>query len=397
MIPDTDRVRSAPLGYVLLGAMGFATLTGGILGILGPFLLDDLGISRASLGWLASANTMSGAIISVAVGRLTDRIGAYGATILLGIGAAVSLALYAAAGSYLLLAVGAVIGGFAQALSNPATNKLIALHVPTGRRGIVTGVKQSGVFAMITIAGIAVPQGDLVVGWRVAVALFAAAAVGYVVSAMVILPDDRAILPPIHRERSSGPLDPAVWWLTGYGFLNGLVASFAFLFPLYATEALGRSEQFAGAVVSVAALSAAVGRVVWARFAETTLGYSTPLLAMAAGGALASWMILIAEGGQLWLAVVGGALFGASANAWNAVGMLAVTNLAGSADAGRSTGVVLTGFLAGLGVGPPALGIMLDRTGSYTLAWGATIAVLLVSIPLVLVWKRSERRVKADV
>jgi predicted MFS family arabinose efflux permease len=392
MIPEADRVRGARLAYVLVFAMGFATLTGGVLGILGPVLIDELEFSRAQLGWLITFNTLSGAVISYRLGEFTDRIGAFGALGLLGVTSATALVLYAVAPSFALMAVGAVIGGVSQSFSNPVTNKLIALHVPFGERGVVTGVKQSGVFVMVTIAGVAVPGGALVIGWRPTLALFAGAAIAFTVTSRTLLPDDRRVVLSGDRRAVGTRVDPAVWWLTLYGFLHGSVGGFSFLFPLYATEELGRSEQFAGAVVSVSAIGALVGRIVWARAAERRLGYSSPLLMMAVGGIASVGIILAAGPGPAGLAFLGGFVFGASTNSWNAVGMLAVTNLSGSAGAGRGTGIVLTGFLAGLGVGPPVLGWVLDRTGSYSLAWTITAVVFAASVPLVVAWRRSERR-----
>lgn len=392
MIPEADRVRGPRLAYVLVFAMGFATLTGGVLGILGPFLIDELAFSRAELGWLITFNTLSGAVISFWLGGFTDRIGAFAALGLLGATSATALVIYAMAPSFMPMAVGAVIGGVSQSFANPVTNKLIALHVPFGERGVVTGIKQSGVYVMVTIAGIAVPGGAVLVGWRPTLAIFGGAAIAFTVSARAMVPDDRAVVPPGERHVVGGQVDPAVWWLTLYGFLHGSVGGFSFLFPLFATEELGRSEQFAGAVVSVSAIGALVGRIAWARAAERSLGYSSPLLMMAIGGIGAVGVILASGPGPVGLAFLGGFAFGASTNSWNAVGMLAVTNLSGSAGAGRGTGIVLTGFLAGLGVGPPVLGWVLDTTGSYSLAWAITAGVFAVSVPLVVAWRRSERR-----
>ena len=107
MIPAHDRVGGARLAYVLLFAMGFATLTGGVLGILGPFLLDDLGISRAELGWLITFNTFSGALISFWIGGFTDRIGGFTSVGLLGVGSAIALAIYATSTTFAFVALGA--------------------------------------------------------------------------------------------------------------------------------------------------------------------------------------------------------------------------------------------------------------------------------------------------
>jgi predicted MFS family arabinose efflux permease len=392
VIPEADRVRGGRLGYVLFFAMGFGVITGGVLGILGPFLIDEFDITRAQLGWLISVNTFSGAIISFWIGGFTDRIGAFAALGLLGVSSAAALSMYALSRSFLLIGIGAVFGGVSQSLANPVTNKLIALHVDYGSRGIVTGVKQSGVYLMVIIAGLAVPAGALAFGWRPTLVIFSGAAIGFTISALVILPNDRTVVVGERRQAVNGRINPVVWWLTIYGFLHGSAGGFSFLFPLYATEALGQSEQFAGMVISLSAVGALVGRIVWARVAEVRLGYPTPLLVIAVLAVVAVILILGAQSGPVWLSLIGAVVFGASTHSWNSVGMLAVTNLSGSAAAGRGTGIILTGFLAGLGVGPPILGWVLDQTESYTLVWMIEIAVFALSVPLVLAWRRSERR-----
>jgi cyanate permease len=79
---------------------------------------------------------------------------------------------------------------------------------------------------------------------------------------------------------------------------------------------------------------------------------------------------------------------GASTSAWNSVGMLATIDEAGPALTGRASGVVLLGFLTGLGIGPPLYGATVDATGSYTLMWVISIAAAMATTGFVWVWKR---------
>ena len=62
----------------------------------------------------------------------------------------------------------ALVGGVGQAIANPATNKLISMHVPPGKRGIITGIKQSGVQAGTFLGGLLLPVITLSFGWRLA-------------------------------------------------------------------------------------------------------------------------------------------------------------------------------------------------------------------------------------
>ena len=79
-----------------------------------------------------------------------------------------------------------------------------------------------------------------------------------------------------------------------------------------------------------------------------------------------------------WLIWPAAVVTGLTASAWNAVGRLAIIQSVPSTLAGRGSGVVLLGFLLGLGVGSPAMGWSVDTLGSYQPGWAA-IGVLFVA------------------
>ena len=81
--------------------------------------------------------------------------------------------------------------------------------------------------------------------------------------------------------------------------------------------------------------------------------------------------------GLVWLAA---ALAGLSASSWNAVGMLAVIGAVPTRLAGRGSGIVLLGFLMGLGIGAPTFGYSVDRLGTYTPGWIGIAVVFLVAL-----------------
>ena len=108
---------------------------------------------------------------------------------------------------------------------------------------------------------------------------------------------------------------------------------------------------------------------------------------MAVLGVLAS-ALLLASTLWAWLLWPGVIITGASTSAWNSVGMLATIDEAGPALTGRASGVVLFGFLTGLGIGPPLYGATVDATGSYSLMWVISIAAATATTGFVWVWKR---------
>jgi len=97
-------------------------------------------------------------------------------------------------------------------------------------------------------------------------------------------------------------------------------------------------------------------------------------------GAVAAWL--------LWPAAV---LIAVGSSSWNSVGMLAVMVEAGVAATGRASGVVLFGFLTGLGIGPPIFGAIIDGTGSYDLMWLLSALAAAGSAVVIAAWQRSVR------
>ena len=65
---------------------------------------------------------------------------------------------------------------------------------------------------------------------------------------------------------------------------------------------------------------------------------------------------------------------------------------AGVAATGRASGVVLFGFLTGLGLGPPVFGAIVDTTGSYDLMWLLSAAAAVAAGGVVIAWGSSVRR-----
>jgi sugar phosphate permease len=113
-----------------------------------------------------------------------------------------------------------------------------------------------------------------------------------------------------------------------------------------------------------------------------------PLLALAVASALAVTCLLgaeqLAQPALLWL---GAALFGASAIAANVVVMLVAVRLSPYAVVGTATGIVAVGLYLGFALGPVGFGLVVDRTGSYTVGWLAVLTVFAVAAGLVLVWR----------
>jgi predicted MFS family arabinose efflux permease len=349
--------------------MAIATFPIIVVSVLAAQLISEFEITRAQLGLLVTSTALVGALMSPVLGRVTDRIGGVPATkyvLLIGIGTLAALAL---APTYAVLVAAALATGIPNGWSNPATNTLISDNVAAGARGIVTGVKQSGVQIGTFLGGLLVPVFAALWNWRVAVLAF-----------LVIPVLGLAGMWGRHSEAKERPegqvvdahIPVGVRWIAVYGFLSGLATSAIFGFlPLFAEEDQLWSRQAAGSLVAVVGLMGIAARILWPRLAERFLGHGRTLRIVAALSAGTTLLLALAAVDVLesWVLVPAALLLGAGAIAWNAVGMLAVMDFSPPGMVGKGTGTVLLGFLLGLAGGAPLMGFSVDVFGSYQQGW----------------------------
>lgn len=382
--------RRLPFSVVLAVAMGAASFPGFAFGALGPFLVGDFDLSRSQLGLLTTLFFAVGGILSLVAGPMVDRFG--GRKVMLGAFGIICLALLGMAGapSYTTLLVAAAFGGISIATVNPTTNKLVAVHLPPGQRGVIMGVKQSGVQIGAFVAGAILAPLAAWLGWRAALVLAASVPLLGALGTLSFVPPDLIDVSShdASNERQA-PMTRAVWWLTAYAFLmgSGISAVTAYL-PLYAVERLDFSVQTAGAVAAVIGLVGIAGRIAWGWISERRSGFVTPLLVMAIG-AVASVLLLMAAEASPALIWLGGLLLGATAVTWNSVGMLAVIATTGPAAAGRASGYVLFGFYGGFVGSPLLFGTLVDNTGRYEIAWTIVAAIFVLAAVVIGAWQRS--------
>jgi MFS family permease len=381
-IPDAKRPAFIGLLFV---AMGAATLPMSAIGILATFIIDDTGITRSQLGWIVSTNVMLGAALSPIAGRVTDAIGGRRAISLLFAFSAAAFLVFGAAPVTWLLFGASVIAAIAQAAGNPSTNLLIRTHLGEGTRGIATGIKQSGVQGAVTVAGIVLPSSAIAIGWRPTMATVALLPVAGLVTALVIVP--KTARRQIEHRSARTRLPKSVRWLAAYGLTFGFAGAVTFYVPLYVEEALGFDPRVGGLVAALIGATAFVSRILWARWSERHDRYLTPLWVMGIGGIAAGTAMAFGTSVALlvWPAAV---LIGTTSSAWNSVGMLAVINHTGT-ETGRSSGIVLLGFLVGLGIGPPVYGATVDATGSYATMWIISLSAAAISALVITLWRRA--------
>lgn len=384
-----QRARGPAFAATLAAGMGIGPFALIAVGALSPLIVADLGLSRTGLGSLATVTFGVAAVTSIVGGRRVDVWG--GRRVLTGVflSGGVAVAMMAAAPSLPWLWAAAVLVGATQAVANPATNRLIAGHVPRGRQGLHVGVKQSGVQMAQAVIGFALPPLAVVVGWRGSVLVgLALAALGAVAAWGVLPPSAGGDTAPDGGRRR---VEPVVWWLAAYTFVMSLTIQPVLIYsPLYGFERVGLTAGIAGMATGVLGVSGVVARIGWGRVAERAAAPMRTLTGLAAIAFVSVGLVAAGEHVSPWLWWPGLAGFGASAVAVNAVVMLTVVRSAGERT-GQASGVVGLGLYLGYMLGPLGFGALVDATGSYALGWMVVAALCLVALALMGAWRRHAR------
>jgi len=367
------------LGAVTAATMATATFAIIVASVLAAQLIEEFDITRAQVGSLVLANGVVGALASPLFGRITDRLGSVRAVVGALLIGSLTLTAWALSPTYLVLLIAALVTGLSNAWGNPATNALIVDTVPPGERGVVTGVKQSGVQIGTFLGGLLLPLFTAWWSWRVAVLIFLAMPLSGLLG-MIGRRD-----PHRHtskRKRSTDPLPVAVRWIASYGLVSGLATSAMIGFlPLFAHEDVGWSESAAGLLIAMTGFAGIGARMIWPRLSERGIGHGRTLRILAGMTTITAVLLALAGADVIggWALYPAALLLGGGAVAWNAVGMLAVMDFSPEGAVGKGTGLVLLGFLMGLAFGAPLMGFSVDQLGSYTAGWGAAALLLMVS------------------
>ena len=201
-----ERVPGANLMVVLTATMAVGPLLTHSLSAMSPLVIQDLRLTEAQFGLLATVTFFVAAVTAVRTGRWADRLGARTLLAVMFGGAVLAMLLAAVAPDYTVLLLAMVLSGLGQVMANPATNRLIRLHVPAHRRASWLGIKQAGVQAAQLVAGLTFPALGLLLGWRTAVAVAAGAVLLLLVHGWLTVPENHAGDRSVPRSRK-GP-DP---------------------------------------------------------------------------------------------------------------------------------------------------------------------------------------------
>lgn len=397
--PDTDhagvhsndrnrRDLSFPLLLILVMAVGPYLQLG--LTAIAPVLREDLGLSRTQVGALPAILSLVGCLTAWSWGKWIDRTSAGRVATALFVASTVAFAAAALAPSFLGLLPAVVLAGVAMGGSNPVTNDLIMSRYAVGRRGVIMGIKQSGVNAGILLAGLVLPLAAAAGHWREA--LWVSGLLPVLGLLVLRLPGATAravhgwgAAPHNAPDTSASPRMPAevrdsLRLLLAYTAIMGAAVSSGSTYaPLFAFESLDIGTGAAGLVTAVLGGVGVAARLSWGRVADRHGDPRHLLQVMAFGTAVGG--VLVPVFGTisypfLLLALV---VYASFSSAWVVVAMLTTTSAVPPAWSGQATGLVMMMFYAGYMVGPVSFGWLVDRFNTYTPAFAALVTMALIA------------------
>ena len=360
----------APFVTVLVAIMVVSTFQQFGLVVIAAEIIEELGISRWQIGLLGAANSGVGAVLAPRLGRFTDQLGAKRSAAIIFAMSGIGLIITGIGNAYWVLIVGSLISGLPQGWGNATTNKLIANRASLDKPGFVTGFKQSGVQLSAFLSGLVMPLFVRTVDWHVGLVIAGAVTLVLGVGAWFVLQADEPTAAVAQQVASRGPLPIFVYQVAAYALLMGLASGGIGRFlPLFAREELGFTLGLAGALVAFQGALGIAARLFWGKATESRLPVRQSLFGLSIGGVAVFALMLMATSVGGWLLWPATALMAFTTSAWNVVAMMAVLRSVPAADAGRATGVVMLTFLSGITISAPAVGWLIDFTGSYQVGW----------------------------
>ncbi|MDW3177751.1 MAG: MFS transporter [Acidimicrobiia bacterium] len=378
------RLRLIGFSGMLIITMALSVISFFALLVSASAIQDEFSISKLQIGLMAGINTGVGGLIAPFGGRVVDVIGGRKAMAAVLVLSGTTMVFIALAQSYEMLLVSMALAGIPQGMGNPSTNRAIAHGIKPAQRGVLTGVKQSGVQFAVFVSGFTMPWFAATYDWRTGILIMAGLAFSVVPGVALIteLPVDASSEATRNKGEASPRLPTFVNQVAIYGFLLGSIGGgIGGFLPLFAEEAAGLSAATAGRVFGLQGLIAIPTRILSGIVLDRGVSARRMLVSMAIGGSVAILLILSASSGMTAFLWIGAILGGMTLGAWNTAANLSMIRQGG--NAGRASGRLILGFLLGTTIGGPTVGWSIDAFDSYRPAWIASAVIALIAATIV--------------
>ena len=350
-----------------------------MLGGVAVLVRQDLGFSESRLGIAVSSFYASSTLVSVAGGRLSERLGGVAAARLgVIVSTAALLAVAAMTQTWWHLLVWMSLAGAANAVIQPATSLALAEAIPLHRQGIAFGFKQTNAPVATLIAGASAPVIGVTHGWRWSFATVAVIAILF----LVVAPSTSGGRPAPASGVGPPPPRRALLLIAVGGGLGVATAMALVGFYVESAVSAGYSIELAGLCLAIGSAVGTVARVFWGWLADARGSNGLRLVGlMLCVGAIGFALLGVVRSPGMLIAVT----ISIFVLGWGWVGLLlfAVARISPGAT-GYATGIVNAGTSFGGILGPFAFGVLVEQAG-YPTAWAGAAASAFLAGTFVLV------------
>jgi sugar phosphate permease len=297
-------------------------------------------------------------------------------------------AAFATAWAHSLVAVGAFLflGGMAAASSNSASGRLVVGWFPPQQRGLVMGIRQTAQPLGVGLGALVIPR--LAESHGVSGALLFPAivcAASAVVCAVAVKDPPRPPRADASEQDLANPYrgSAALWRIHAVSVLLVVPQVVVWTFTLvWLMTERGWSAGSAGALVTVAQLFGAAGRIAAGRWSDVAQSRLRPIrsIALAAAGSMGLLALTDGLGSPISVAMV--IVASVITVSDNGLAFTAIAEIAGPFWSGRALGTQNTSQLLTSGVAPPVFGALIGTAG-YAAAFAVCALFPLIAIPLV--------------
>jgi ACS family hexuronate transporter-like MFS transporter len=331
---------------------------------------------------------MSGS--SLGAGWMADRLGVRKTTLQGHLFLGICTVAAALAPSFAWAFASFFLAGLGYSFLNPASTKGVMAWFQRGERATAMGAKQTGVPTGGVVTAMLAPQLVLFLGWRGALAALGVInfLFGFLFSILWRDPPEGmapAASEDVVPQESEAPLD--IWRFLPIScgtavYLIGQMSLITYI-PLYLKDAMGFSPYWASQALALTQAGAMVGRVGWGVASDRLFGGRRKIVLILIGvlsAVFITGLSFMTRGSSFYLLLPSLFLSGVCLVGYQGVSYALIGELAGKARTGSALGMMITINAASATVGTPVFGYIVDRTGSYTLAWQALAAVLALGI-----------------
>lgn len=368
---------------------------------LAPFYQDELGLSRAQVGLFFSAFYLAMTGASFGTGWLADRFGVRKTTLLGHLGLGVCTIAAAISPSFELACASFFLAGFGYSFLNPASTIGVMTWFDRDERATAMGAKQTGVPAGGVVAALLAPSLVLLIGWRGSLAALGIInfLFGFIYSSLWREPPNVSMAESRRADGATTAPPLNVWALLPIScataiYLIGQMVLITYL-PLYLKDVMGYSPYWASQTLALTQAGAMLGRVGWGVASDRLFGGRRKIVLIVIG---VSSVIFIGALGlmtrdspaSLLLPIL--FLAGVSIVGYQGVSYALIGEISGKARTGAGLGMMITINAGAATLGTPLFGYIVDRTGSYGMAWQILAALVTLGIVGVALLLKEPRR-----